>query len=124
MFPAKSLSAIRINTGPTSKIPAAHRVRVQSAPPSRRFFLSKPMWRRAWIFDLDNTLHDSRPHIFSAHHCSRAVLKTLAIGDLFDDVFSIERTRYRFKPDTLGFLRMCRANRLRPQRCIMLAYLQ
>jgi len=52
-------------------------------------------------------------------HYSRAVLKTLAIGDLFDDVFSIERTRYRPKPDTLGFLRMCRANRLRPQRCIM-----
>jgi putative hydrolase of the HAD superfamily len=52
-------------------------------------------------------------------HYSRAVLKALAINDLFDDVFSIERTRYRPKPDSQGFLRMCRANRLKPQRCIM-----
>jgi len=52
-------------------------------------------------------------------HYSRAVLKALAIADLFDDVFSIERTRYRPKPDSQGFLRMCRANRLKPQRCIM-----
>jgi putative hydrolase of the HAD superfamily len=52
-------------------------------------------------------------------HYSRAVLKALAISDLFDDVFSIERTRYRPKPDTYGFLRLCRAHRLKPQRCIM-----
>lgn len=164
------------------------------------------MWGRAWIFDLDNTLHNARPHIFphinramtaylQAHlglderaagelrrrywkrygatllglmrhhdtdprhflwhthqlpelermlvrepqlratltrlpgrkfvfsnspvHYSRAVLRTLAIADLFDDVFSIERARYRPKPDSYGFLQLCRANRLRPQRCIM-----
>ena len=164
------------------------------------------MWRRVWIFDLDNTLHNARPHIFphinramteylQAHlgltetaagelrrhywkrygatltglmrhhqtdprhflwhthqfpeldrmlvrepqlratlqclpgrklvfsnapvHYSRAVLKALAIADLFDDVFSIERTHFRPKPDSYGFLRMCRANHLRPQRCIM-----
>ena len=52
-------------------------------------------------------------------HYSRAVLKALAISDLFDDVFCIERTRYRPKPDTYGFLRLIRAHRLRPQRCIM-----
>jgi len=52
-------------------------------------------------------------------HYSRAVLKALAVDDLFDAVFSIERTRYRPKPDSYGFLRMCRANRLKPQRCIM-----
>jgi putative hydrolase of the HAD superfamily len=52
-------------------------------------------------------------------HYSRAVLKSLAISDLFDAVFSIERTRFRPKPDTHGFLRLIRANRLRPQRCIM-----
>jgi putative hydrolase of the HAD superfamily len=52
-------------------------------------------------------------------HYSRAVLKALAIADLFDDVFSIERTHYRPKPDSHGFLRLCRANHLRPQRCIM-----
>jgi putative hydrolase of the HAD superfamily len=164
------------------------------------------MGERVWIFDLDNTLHNARPHIFphinrsmtqylQSHlgldeaaagelrrhywvrygatllglmrhhqtdprhflwhthqfpelsgmlvqepllratlkrlpgrklvfsnapvHYSRAVLKALAISDLFDDVFSIERTRYRPKPDTYGFLRLCRAHRLKPQRCIM-----
>jgi putative hydrolase of the HAD superfamily len=164
------------------------------------------MWRRAWIFDLDNTLHNASPHIFphinramteylQTHlgltesaagelrrhywkrygatllglmrhhqtdprhflwhthqfpeldrmlvrepqlrvtlqrlpgrkivfsnapvHYSRAILKALAIADLFDDVFSIERTRFRPKPDSYGFLRLCRANHLKPQRCIM-----
>ena len=52
-------------------------------------------------------------------HYARTILKLLGISDLFDDVFSIERTRYRPKPDTYGFLRLIRANRLKPQRCIM-----
>jgi len=52
-------------------------------------------------------------------HYSRAVLRVLAVGDLFDGVFSIEHTRYRPKPDSYGFLRLCRLNHLRPQRCIM-----
>jgi putative hydrolase of the HAD superfamily len=52
-------------------------------------------------------------------HYSRAVLRALAIQDLFDAVFSIEKTRYRPKPDSHGFLRLVRANHLRPQRCIM-----
>jgi putative hydrolase of the HAD superfamily len=52
-------------------------------------------------------------------HYARAVLKALAIADLFDAVFSIESTRYRPKPDAHGFLRFVRANRLRVQRCIM-----
>ena len=164
------------------------------------------MWRRAWIFDLDNTLHNANPHIFphinramtaylQAHlgldeaaagelrrhywhrygatllglmrhhatdpkdflwhthqfpalermlvreprlratvrrlpgrkyvfsnspvHYSRAVLRALSIADLFHDVFSIEQTRYRPKPDTYGFLRLCRVNHLKPHRCIM-----
>ena len=164
------------------------------------------MWRRAWIFDLDNTLHNAGPHIFphinramtaylQAHlgldeaaagelrrhywhrygatllglmrhhatdpkhflwhthqfpalermlvrepelratirrlpgrkyvfsnspvHYSRAVLRALSISDLFHDVFSIEHTRYRPKPDTYGFLRLCRINHLKPHRCIM-----
>ena len=52
-------------------------------------------------------------------HYARAVLKALAVSDLFDGVFTIEYTRFRPKPDSYGFLRVCRANRLRPQRCIM-----
>lgn len=52
-------------------------------------------------------------------HYSRAVLKALAIRDLFDAVFSIERTRFRPKPDAHGFLRLVRCNHLRASRCIM-----
>ena len=52
-------------------------------------------------------------------HYARAVLKGLCIADLFEEVFSIERTRYRPKPDCYGFLRLARAHHLRPQRCIM-----
>ena len=52
-------------------------------------------------------------------HYSRAVLRALSIADLFHDVFSIEQTRYRPKPDTYGFLRLCRVNHLKPHRCIM-----
>ena len=164
------------------------------------------MWRRAWIFDLDNTLHDAAPHVlphidrsmteyierhlgletvaasslrrqywlrygatllglmrhhgtdphhFLWHthqfpdlqrmlisepqlratlrrlpgrkfvfsnapiHYARAVLGLLGIADLFDDLFSIEQTRFRPKPDTYGFLRLCKTNHLRPGRCIM-----
>jgi putative hydrolase of the HAD superfamily len=163
-------------------------------------------WKRVWIFDLDNTLHNARPHIFphinqamtayverelglhseaasalrqqywqrygatllglmrhhdtdprhflsETHqlpelarmlvrerelrgtlrrlpgrkfvfsnapvHYSRAVLKALAVADLFDSVFCIERTRFRPKPQTHGFLRLTRAHCLRARRCIM-----
>ena len=41
------------------------------------------------------------------------------VADLFDAVFCIERTRFRPKPDSYGFLRLCRLNHLKPQRCIM-----
>lgn len=62
-----------------------------------------------------------RKYLFSNApvHYSRAVLRALAITDLFDDVFCIEHTRYRPKPDTAGFLRLARTNRLRLARCIM-----
>lgn len=160
---------------------------------------------RAWIFDLDNTLHDARPHIFphinrsmtaylaehlalgeadanelrnfywrrygatlvglirhhgiDPHHFlrethdfpgldglvvgrrelrstlrrlrgrrivfsnaperyARAILDALGVADLFDDVFCIERTRFRPKPDVHGFLRLMREHRLQPSRCI------
>ena len=49
----------------------------------------------------------------------RLVLKALRVADLFDDVFSIEHTRFRPKPDAYGFHRLMRRNRLRPGRCIM-----
>lgn len=160
----------------------------------------------AWIFDLDNTLHDARPHIFphinramtdylrrhlgldeadagalrreywlrygatllglirhhdtdpghflwhthqfsdlrrmvvseprlpdalrrlrgpkylftnAPVHYAGAVLEVLGIAGQFDAVHSIERVRFRPKPDAYGFLRLCRAHHLKPQRCIM-----
>jgi putative hydrolase of the HAD superfamily len=52
-------------------------------------------------------------------HYSVAVLGILRVADLFDDVFSIEHTGYRPKPDRRGFLRLLRKHRLRPRRCVM-----
>jgi len=50
---------------------------------------------------------------------AETVLRALGIADLFEDVFSIEHTRYRPKPDAYGFLRLMRRNRLAAERCIM-----
>ncbi len=52
-------------------------------------------------------------------HYAREVLRVLGIEDIFDAVFSIERVRYRPKPDVYGFLRLCRTHHLKPRRCIM-----
>ena len=84
-------------------------------PDLERMLVREPLLRR--------TLRrlPGRKFVFSNApvHYSRAVLRALSIIDLFDDVFSIEHTHYQPKPDSAGFLRLCRANRLRPQRCIM-----
>jgi putative hydrolase of the HAD superfamily len=53
-------------------------------------------------------------------HYAQAVLRALGIIDLFSDVYTIEHTRYQPKPDTFGFLRLCRSHHLRPRRCIMI----
>jgi len=52
-------------------------------------------------------------------HYALAVLGALGIADLFDDVFSIEHTGYRPKPDSYGFLKLFRRNRVRAAACIM-----
>jgi len=52
-------------------------------------------------------------------HYAQAVLRALGIIDLFSAVYTIEHTRYRPKPDTFGFLRLCRNHHLHPRRCIM-----
>src|SRR3954468_4948788 len=52
-------------------------------------------------------------------HYATAVLHILGIADLFDDVLSIEHTRYRPKPDSYGFLKLFRRNRVRARSCIM-----
>jgi putative hydrolase of the HAD superfamily len=50
---------------------------------------------------------------------ARAVLKLLRIDDLFDDVFAIEHSRYRPKPETAGFRRLLRKHRLQATQCVM-----
>ncbi len=52
-------------------------------------------------------------------HYARAVVKLLRIDGLFEDVFSIEHTRFRPKPDVAGFRRLLRRYALKPARCIM-----
>jgi putative hydrolase of the HAD superfamily len=55
----------------------------------------------------------------SPQHYSRAVLRVLRIGRFFDDVFTIEHTGFRPKPDIAGFRRLLRRHRLHPRRCVM-----
>ncbi len=52
-------------------------------------------------------------------HYARDVLKLLGVDDLFDDLFAIEHTRYRPKPQMAGFVRLLRKHRLNPARCVM-----
>jgi len=52
-------------------------------------------------------------------HYAAAVLEALGIARHFDDVFAIEHTGYRPKPDSYGFLRLFRRNRVRADRCVM-----
>lgn len=50
---------------------------------------------------------------------AREVLGLLGVADLFDDVFAIEHTRYRPKPEAAGFLRLLKKHRLHPAQCVM-----
>jgi len=52
-------------------------------------------------------------------HYAHAVLKLMRIGDLFDDVFTIEHARYRPKPENAGFRRLLRKHRLHASQCVM-----
>ncbi|MCC6472374.1 MAG: HAD-IA family hydrolase [Burkholderiales bacterium] len=50
---------------------------------------------------------------------ARAVLRVLRVADLFDQVYTIEHTRFRPKPDAYGFLLLLGRERVSPSRCIM-----
>jgi putative hydrolase of the HAD superfamily len=52
-------------------------------------------------------------------HYATAVLKLLRVDDLFDDVFSIEHSRYKPKPQAEGFRRLLRKHRLQAAQCVM-----
>jgi putative hydrolase of the HAD superfamily len=84
-------------------------------PDLHRLLVTEPMLRATL-----NRL-PGRKFVFSNApvHYARSVLLGLGIHDLFADVYTIEHTRYRPKPDPAGFLRLCRQHHLRPRRCIM-----
>lgn len=50
---------------------------------------------------------------------AREVLRLLRVADLFDDVMAVEQTRFRPKPDSSGFLRLLRRQRVTAAQCIM-----
>lgn len=50
---------------------------------------------------------------------AQAVLKLLLVDDLFDDIFAIEHSRYRPKPQAAGFRSLLRKHRLSATRCVM-----
>ena len=50
---------------------------------------------------------------------ARAVLNLLLVNDLFDDVFAIEHSRYRPKPQSSGFRSLLRKHRLQGKQCVM-----
>ena len=52
-------------------------------------------------------------------HYAQAVLKLLRVADLFDEVMAVEQTRFRPKPDSFGFLRLLRRQRVVAAQCIM-----
>jgi putative hydrolase of the HAD superfamily len=52
-------------------------------------------------------------------HYAHAVLKLLRVDDLFDDVMTVEHTRYRPKPHIYGFMRLLRQYRIKASQCVM-----
>jgi putative hydrolase of the HAD superfamily len=52
-------------------------------------------------------------------HYAHAVLKLLRVDDLFEDVFAIEHSRYRPKPQAAGFRRLLHKHRLQASQCVM-----
>lgn len=52
-------------------------------------------------------------------HYTKAILELTGMTRLFDAVYSVESTRFQPKPAAAGFRVLLRAERLNPQRCIM-----
>ncbi len=52
-------------------------------------------------------------------HYAEAVLKLLRVDDLFVDVFAIEHSRYRPKPQAAGFRLLLRKHHLHAAQCVM-----
>jgi putative hydrolase of the HAD superfamily len=52
-------------------------------------------------------------------HYAEAVLELLRVDDLFDDVFAIEHSHYKPKPQAEGFRRLLRKHRWHAAQCVM-----
>jgi len=52
-------------------------------------------------------------------HYAEAVLKLLRVDDLFEDVFAIEHSRYKPKPQSSGFRRLLRKHGIKAAQCVM-----
>ncbi len=52
-------------------------------------------------------------------HYARAVLKLLRVDGLFEDIFAIEHSRYKPKPQMAGFRHLLRKYRLHGAQCVM-----
>lgn len=52
-------------------------------------------------------------------HYAQAVLKLLLVDDLFDDVFAIEQSHYRPKPQAAGFRGLLRKHHWQAGQCVM-----
>lgn len=52
-------------------------------------------------------------------HYAHAVLELLHVDDLFQDVMTVEHTRYRPKPDIYGFMRLLKVHGIKAPQCIM-----
>ncbi len=52
-------------------------------------------------------------------HYANAVLKLLRIADLFDDIMTVEQTRFRPKPDLFGFRRLMKKHGVKAPQCVM-----
>lgn len=64
------------------------------------------MWRRVWIFDLDNTVHDARPHIFPHIHRAMTAYVQAELG-LDEQSAGALRRRYweRYGATVIGLMR-------------------
>jgi len=52
-------------------------------------------------------------------HYAHEVLKLLRVDNLFDDVMTVERTRYHPKPDSYGFMHLMKRHSVNASQCVM-----
>ncbi len=84
-------------------------------PDLRRMVLREPRLRHV----LRNLPGRKVVYSNAPQHYAKAVLKLLHVDDLFDDVFAIEHSSYKPKPQTEGFRRLLRKHRLNARQCVM-----